>query len=186
MCLVRQLAAIYRTCYQPDESTLLRGINTSLGCRTWTWLHSRALLPQECTPMTSQECTLVAIIRGINTSLGCRTWTNADNFTALYCFCDSDLCNAATARTRLPSAFRWVDVGILAVAAACFLPGWMATLRRWRRKVRGSLAEVADECCRFLSQRTDNWHKVIGRRNCCSLPYEQGYRLIISEYRDIF
>ena len=77
MRLVRQLAAIYRTCYQPDESGLLRGINTSLGCRTWT---------------------------------------NADNFTALYCFCNTDLCNAATARTRLRSAFRWVDVAALTLA----------------------------------------------------------------------
>jgi len=78
-CSVRQLAAIFRTCYRPDESGLLRGINTSLGCRTWT---------------------------------------NADNFTALYCFCDTDLCNAATANTRLHFGFTRADTATVTLAAA--------------------------------------------------------------------
>jgi len=79
VCAVKQFAAIYRTCYEPAKSGLLRGINTSLGCRLWT---------------------------------------NANNFTALYCFCDTDLCNNAPAHNRLRLGFGWAVLGAVAMAAA--------------------------------------------------------------------
>lgn len=50
---IGQIAAISRTCNQPNRSDLI----------------------------------------GLNSSVGCRTWTNDDNFSALFCFCDTDLCN---------------------------------------------------------------------------------------------
>jgi len=93
MCvLVRQLAAIYRTCYESDDSSLLRGINTSLGCRTWT---------------------------------------NADNFTALYCFCDTNLCNDAPAHTRLRLGLRWAEIDAIAMAVATLVYVRVAVAWLW-------------------------------------------------------
>jgi hypothetical protein len=32
---------------------------------------------------------------GLNWTNGCRDWTNDVGYTALYCFCDIDMCNAS-------------------------------------------------------------------------------------------
>jgi len=38
---------------------------------------------------------------GLNETDGCRYWTTGDGFTALYCFCTTDYCNAGTRTTQL-------------------------------------------------------------------------------------
>jgi len=81
--VVRQLAAIYRTCYEPRKSG--------------------------------------ALLRGINASVGCRTWTNANNFTARYCFCDTDLCNVAPSRLQHQSPLN-VAVVALPLASMLYVP----------------------------------------------------------------
>ncbi|ESO82365.1 hypothetical protein LOTGIDRAFT_169984 [Lottia gigantea] len=43
-----------------------------------------------------RSCYLPGSLPGINETNGCHMWTNYDqNFTASYCFCDTDKCNSA-------------------------------------------------------------------------------------------
>ena len=43
----------------------------------------------------ARTCYKQGSLPGLNSSVGCRTWTNSDNFTATYCFCDTDMCNVS-------------------------------------------------------------------------------------------
>ena len=44
-----------------------------------------------------RSCYPLGALPGLNESNGCHTWFNPDlNFSALYCFCDTDYCNAAS------------------------------------------------------------------------------------------
>jgi hypothetical protein len=64
-------------------------------------LQRQAAIPKENQlAAISRTCYTPGTLPGLDSSVGCRTWTNADNFTALYCFCATDLCNSAISSRR--------------------------------------------------------------------------------------
>lgn len=78
----------------------------------------------------------VIVDLGLNSSVGCRWWTNPQqNYTAYYCFCDTDLCNAAESvvrttpgRTQLAGLRRWTRPWLQDILAKVVaLPTTMAT-----------------------------------------------------------
>ena len=62
-------------------------------------------------------CYIPGQLPGLNHSLGCREWTNGGGFAALYCFCDTHLCNGAPS----VKAANYQLVGALALLVALAL-----------------------------------------------------------------